>query len=216
MGTIPAGMPTLSQIRERLARHRFTEAGAASGARRLQASVAIVLHEDSREGTSTLLIRRAEHAGDPWSGHMAFPGGRRDPADASPDVTAARETFEEVGIELPRPIGRLDDFFGTRNPRVGEVCVTPFVYEVAPRPPLFPNHEVESVVWIPLRWMLDPVSAVAYRITRPDGREESFPAIQYGDYRVWGLTYRILTGFLELIGRKLPHAPGALTLHQGG
>jgi 8-oxo-dGTP pyrophosphatase MutT (NUDIX family) len=175
----------------------------------------VVLVDDPHEGPSTLLIQRAEHERDPWSGHMAFPGGRRDPADADPAVTAARETFEEVGLELPPPIGRLDDFFGTRNPRVGEVCVAPFVYELGASPLLSPNHEVRSAVWIPLHWMLDPASAVAYRITRPDGRAEAFPAIQYRDYRVWGLTYRILTGFFGLLDRELPRPP-ELALHQHG
>ncbi len=183
---------------------------------RLEASVAMVLLDADRNGPSALLIQRAEQVGDPWSGHMAFPGGRRDPHDPSAAVTAAREAREEVGLRLPEPIGRLDDFFGTRNPRVGEVCVTPFVYALEAAPDLKPNHEVRSTVWIPLRWMLDPASAVAYRITRPDGSAESFPAIQYQDYRVWGLTYRILMGFFALLGRELPRPRELLTLEQHG
>jgi 8-oxo-dGTP pyrophosphatase MutT (NUDIX family) len=145
---------------------------------------------------------------------MAFPGGRRDEVDLDPSVTAARETLEEVGIELPSPIARLDDFFGTRNPRVGEVCVAPFVYVLERRPELIHNHEVRSTVWIPLRWMLDPASAVSYRITRPDGSAESFPAVQYEGYRVWGLTYRILTGFFGILGRDLPRPMEVNALHQ--
>ncbi|HEU4700285.1 MAG TPA: NUDIX domain-containing protein, partial [Gemmatimonadales bacterium] len=51
---------------------------------------------------SMLLIRRAERAGDPWSGHMALPGGRHSRGDADLAATAMRETAEEVGVRLDR------------------------------------------------------------------------------------------------------------------
>jgi hypothetical protein len=87
-------------IRERMAAsvvdaaHTTTESlseGPAPG----RAAVAIVLR-DVEDGPQVLLIRRAEHVGDPWSGHMAFPGGREDPEDESLLATAIRETREEL------------------------------------------------------------------------------------------------------------------------
>src|SRR5215471_21768996 len=75
------------------------------------AAVAAILRD--REGEAeVLLIRRAQKTGDPWSGHMAFPGGRQDPSDLDLLHTAVRETQEEVGLELSpgrNLIGRLDD-----------------------------------------------------------------------------------------------------------
>ena len=195
-------MPTLDLIQDRLAAHRPRLAGEARGPR-MEAAVAIVLHEPEPGAGEVLLIHRAEHEGDPWSGHMSFPGGRHDPGDTDLGYTAARETLEEVGLQLDDPIGRLDDFQGSRNPSVGELRVAPFVFTVSERPTLSPNHEVQSPVWIPLRWMLAPASAGVYRIQR-DGDASAFPAIDYRGYRVWGLTYRILTDFFGLLDRRLP------------
>lgn len=47
-----------------------------------------------------LFIKRAGRVGDRWSGHVAFPGGRRDPPDVDDRATAIRETREEVGLDL--------------------------------------------------------------------------------------------------------------------
>ena len=77
---------------------------------RRQASVALMLRERNL-GLELLVIRRAENELDPWSGHMALPGGGREPADESVYDTARRETLEEIGVDLyeGRSLGRLDD-----------------------------------------------------------------------------------------------------------
>ncbi|MDP5071772.1 MAG: NUDIX domain-containing protein, partial [Congregibacter sp.] len=64
-----------------------------------RAAVALVLQ--LRDGElGVLMIRRAEREGDPWSGQMAFPGGRMDKTDANGYAVAVRETHEEVGLLL--------------------------------------------------------------------------------------------------------------------
>jgi len=52
----------------------------------------------------TLLIKRREAQGDPWSGNLACPGGKLEPGEDIVDA-AVRETWEEVGLNLhwPRP-----------------------------------------------------------------------------------------------------------------
>lgn len=166
-----------------------------------------MLHQPAGGAPELLFIERAKREGDPWSGHMAFPGGRRHGSDPDMQATAARETHEEVGIELGPPIGQLDDFAGTRNPEVAPLVVAPFVYEMRERPETVPNHEVADTVWIPLPEILDPRSAVEYRVERASFRE-GFPAIRYDRFTVWGLTYRVLGNFLEILGHRLP-------LHEG-
>lgn len=47
-----------------------------------------------------LFIKRATRIGDKWNGHVALPGGKRDPEDSDDEVTAAREAMEEVGVDL--------------------------------------------------------------------------------------------------------------------
>ncbi|HEX9187840.1 MAG TPA: NUDIX domain-containing protein, partial [Vicinamibacteria bacterium] len=81
--------------------HRVVEGGAA------RAAVALVLRDGVPAGPELLVIRRAEHEQDPWSGHMGFPGGRAEPSDPSPEATAVRETLEETGLDLARDGSRL-------------------------------------------------------------------------------------------------------------
>ncbi len=191
----------LAAIRLRLRGHRPTLAEPDAGEDTLRAAVTLILHEPAESSPELLFIERARHEGDPWSGHMAFPGGRHDPGDPDIEATAAREAKEEVGVTLHRPIGQLDDFTSTRNPRAAPLVVSPFVYEVPERPRIVSNHEVQSTVWIPVSWILSPESAVEYPVERsPHGG--TFPAFRYQGYTVWGLTYRILRSFFAVLERE--------------
>ncbi len=206
-------MPNLDEIRARLVDYRPTKTPSVERPA-FEAAVALVLHqpgsgESGGDGAhldrsaELLFIERAQREGDPWSGHMAFPGGRRGGGDSDHQQTAARETLEEVGLELPAPLGYLDHFNGSRNLRVPPLLVAPYVYAVSERPRLTENHEVSSTVWIPLRRILASDSWVEYSIERDEGRV-AFPAFRYERYTVWGLTYRILRNFFAVCGRELP------------
>src|SRR5262245_25433216 len=96
------------------------------------AAVAAILRDRGGEA-EVLLIRRAKKATDPWSGHMAFPGGRQDPEDLDLLHTAVRETKEEIGLDLlpdRNLVGRLDDLAAiVRGNRVGLV-IAPFVFAI--------------------------------------------------------------------------------------
>jgi len=201
-------VPKLDEIRAQLAGYR-PDVTAPPERPRFEAAVALVLHQpDAGAGildasAELLFIERAHHPGDPWSGQMAFPGGRREPGDADLQQTAARETFEEVGLVLPEPVGLLDHFNGSRNVRVPPLLVAPYVYAVPERPRLVENYEVRSTVWVPLRWILEPDSWVDYEIER-EAERVTFPAFRYEGYTVWGLTYRILRSFFAVLGREIP------------
>jgi 8-oxo-dGTP pyrophosphatase MutT (NUDIX family) len=201
-------MPTLELIRSRLAGHVPRLAGGDDAT--FEAAVAIVVHQSPNASPELLFIERAVREGDPWSGQMAFPGGRREAGDPHLERTAARETHEEVGIRLQAPIGRLDDFEGRRASEQQRLVVAPFVYEVQSRPPISASSEVQSAVWIPTAHLLDPGSAHSYRFER-SGFGGTFPAVEYQGYTVWGLTYRILQDFFALLGEEIPQpaAPAA-------
>jgi 8-oxo-dGTP pyrophosphatase MutT (NUDIX family) len=160
----------------------------------LWAAVAIIISPDP---DSILLIRRADRSGDPWSGHMAFPGGRREPKDADLVATSIRETMEEVGVELQRAnlAGRLEDVV-PRTPRLPPIAVRPFVFLLQGRPDMRLNQEVAQASWVPLD-----------RLTRADtrhpvhldvgGESRQVQAYQLENAIVWGITERILTNLLR-------------------
>jgi 8-oxo-dGTP pyrophosphatase MutT (NUDIX family) len=194
-------MPSLKLIRSRVAAHTPRLARATDG--HFEAAVAIVLHQPTDAPPELLFIERAIREGDPWSGQMAFPGGRREGVDPHLERTAARETHEEVGFELGPPIGRLDDFEGSRASQQLRLLVAPFVYELPSRPAITISPEVRSAVWIPIPHLLDPGSARSYRFER-EGFGGTFPSLEFRGYTVWGLTYRILGDFFALLGEELP------------
>jgi 8-oxo-dGTP pyrophosphatase MutT (NUDIX family) len=142
-----------------------------------------------------LLIRRADREGDPWSGHMGFPGGHHEPDDASLRHTALRETYEELGVVLSDThwVGRLDDVPTHRSGMV----VRPFVFQVEQPPVVRPNGEVAEVLWA----SLDGLAAGRHDTEYPfdvRGTLHRFPAYDVEGRIVWGLTYRMLRVLLDL------------------
>jgi len=169
------------------------------------AAVAAVLRD--RDGDAeVLLIRRAERVGDPWSGHMAFPGGRQDRSDPDLLHTALRETEEEVGLRLDggrHLLGRLDDLPAVvRGQRVGLV-IAPFVFAVERDPVLVPRaEEVDEVVWASLSALSGGVHDTLYAY-QFEGRTIELHGFAVGKHVVWGMTHRMLVALLgTLDGRQ--------------
>lgn len=148
-----------------------------------------------------LLIRRAERAGDPWSGHMAFPGGGHDVRDVDLQATAVRETCEEVGLRLSdhgRLIGRLDDVRATARGTITGLVVTPFVFELVGTPTLGTSDEVAEIHWAPLGPLLagERDATVDYIWQGQTLKLPGFRLDTSGDPRiVWGLTHKMLSMF---------------------
>jgi 8-oxo-dGTP pyrophosphatase MutT (NUDIX family) len=196
-------MASLAKIRRALAVHEAIKRPV-EGRRR--AAVAMVLRQPG-DRPELLFIERAQREGDPWSGHMAFPGGRVGSGDPSARRAAERETLEEVGLRLDEAerIGRLDDMEGHRVAGVPALVISAFVYHVPEPRPLAPNHEVRAAFWFPVADLLDPERHVDYRERRLDGW--LLPGILVGEperHVVWGLTYRFLESFFEILGTPLP------------
>ena len=191
---MPPALSRIDRLAEILAER---EARTVEDPDRRPAAVAVVFVSTP---DAVLLIRRAEREGDRWSGQMAFPGGRWSIGDPDLLATAKRETLEEVGVDLgsARLLGRLDDV-APRSPTLPPLIVRPFVFALRERAPLSPNHEVAHAFWA----SIDEFSAPGvYRPFEYDGGGTRFvmPGYHLDGGVVWGMTERILTPLLELVG----------------
>lgn len=189
----------IKHIRHKLANHQPERNSVEPTSR---AAVAMILKPQERD-LHMLFIHRAHHPQDPWSGHMAFPGGRQDPEDLDLSFTIYRETREEVGIDLnvhSEYLGRMTELQAIARGKPISMTVAPFIYlaspEVSPEPD---PAEVQDTIWVPLSFMQQ--HRVERIVTRPmpDGSSIQVPALEYGGKTIWGLTYRMLRSFLEII-----------------
>ena len=165
------------------------------------AAVALVLRPRDDDELELLLIKRAEYSGDPWSGQIAFPGGRHEPGDVSLEQTAVRETWEETGIDLARDgivLGQLDDL-RPRTPSLPPILVRPYVTLVQPDVAVTPSEEVALAFWVPLPALMHPGATVESMVTAR-GATFRVPSYLHQGHVVWGMTERILRQFLELTG----------------
>jgi 8-oxo-dGTP pyrophosphatase MutT (NUDIX family) len=165
----------------------------------VQAAVVLILR--SHEGEAeVLIIKRAEHPHDVWSGHLALPGGRAEPGDRTLLDTAVRETGEEVGIDLSaggRFLGRLNTIW-PGNPRLPQIEITPLVAVAPPEATIWLSDEVEDAFWLPIcRLKQQGRSDVVQYIIQGQPRE--WPAYPSARGPIWGITERILTQFLSLL-----------------
>jgi len=163
-----------------------------------RAAVALVLRRAAPD--EVLLMRRAERAGDRWSGQIGLPGGHADPGDRDLEATARREAREEVGLELARDgrlLGALAPVQAKARGRLLPMWITPFVFvlETESEPVLGP--EATAAFWFPLARARGGELAWIYRYRREE-EERVLPAWRFGEHVVWGLTYEILSGFLGM------------------
>ena len=196
-----ASVFTLPDIQTRLAGHIPQEVTPKATTR--QAAVAIIMRNLSGEAGSEemLFIKRAEKEGDPWSGHMAFPGGHLDDTDDHLRHAAERETMEEIALDLSPAtyLGALDHQHAQPRGRVLDMLIAPHVFQIHGDPAFDPNYEVAEVVWTPLKPMV--LNEIHDTETLPMA---GTPTI-FNGYRleaghfVWGLTYRILKTFFTTL-----------------
>lgn len=162
-----------------------------------RAAVAVICRPDG----GVLFIRRAVHEQDPWSGHIALPGGRVDPEDENDRAAAVRESLEEVGVDLSGSIclGMLDQ---VASPDLApRVLVSPFVFVLDHDPATrLDASEVAEVLW----FGLDRLHGGEGRGTFPyeyKGNQFVLPRIDLDGARIWGMTLRIVD---DLVGRLQP------------
>ena len=172
---------------------------------RNEAAVSLVFRSTSLD-TELLFIERAKREGDPWSGQMAFPGGRREPQDMTVFATAVRETVEEIGIELSTEnrMGRLDDLVAPKASLAHGLIISCHLFEIDGPVNFKPNQEVRDVVWAKLSSLRDP--DLFTNNYRPPDYDGVFPGFRLGKHDsriIWGLTFRIVCSFFRAVGVDL-------------
>jgi 8-oxo-dGTP pyrophosphatase MutT (NUDIX family) len=148
-----------------------------------------------------LLIKRAEYASDPWSGHVALPGGRLEENDASLEATAIRETWEETAIDLETNgllIGALDEL-QPRSAALPPIIIAPFVFAAESDAPMELSHEVAEAFWVPVSVFQDPTALREIDLELSGGRRR-VRSFGYRSHEIWGITERILSQLLGLMG----------------
>ena len=166
------------------------------------AAIAVVFRSGFDGHPELLMIKRADHETDPWSGHVALPGGRMEPRDRDLEATAVRETWEETGIDIRergRVLGRLDDL----APRVSvlpPLVIRPYVAVVAADVAIVASPEVADAFWVPLAALRE---RAAWGLGLVDIRgvgEKEVDVFRHHQHTVWGLTERVLRDLMEKLG----------------
>jgi 8-oxo-dGTP pyrophosphatase MutT (NUDIX family) len=156
------------------------------------AAVTLLLREVNNS-FEILVVKRVENPKDPWSGQMALPGGRRETKDRNMRETAIRETFEETGIDLLTDahfLGVLDVVKSAVRP---DMTVLPFVALLERDPEIrLSTEELECYIWVTPKQLTDNKGNTKFSFG-------TFPAFLIESNVIWGLTYMILTKFLELL-----------------
>jgi 8-oxo-dGTP pyrophosphatase MutT (NUDIX family) len=165
-----------------------------------RSAVAAIIR-DGQLGKEILFIERARRKGDPWSGQIAFPGGRKQAGDTNTCDTAIRETQEELGLNLNaqgRFVARLPDVITRRHNRLLPMVVTPYLFELTETVQTDPNQEVASSLWVPLAYLTDPQQRRQF-VWQAGVLKIKLPCIEYRHYRIWGLTLVMLGDVLRLL-----------------
>lgn len=189
------GPEMFEKVREYVARNppqRISEAGT------IEAAVAIILTAGDSADPEVLLIKRAENEGDPWSGQIALPGGRRDPGDLSLLDTACREAREETAADLAPDdlLGELDDLH-PRTPVLPPVVVRPFVFGLKQKWAVEISSEATLHLWVSLNSLRAGATTSTVEVRGTDSR---VPSYVVDGHVVWGMTERILRPIIQLAG----------------
>ncbi|GAA3911701.1 CoA pyrophosphatase [Litoribacillus peritrichatus] len=173
-----------------------------------QASVAIIFRETASHKLEVLMIQRSVNEQDPWSGHMAFPGGKKSTRDQNSLTTAIRETTEETGIQLSKHqcLGRLSDVLTRTHSRKKLMKIKPWVFFIAANDPMKTNirlnHEAEQYYWLPcslftqhnrthFHWPLIAIGQFKYSIR--------LPSYVFKKNKIWGLSLMMIDELCHII-----------------
>jgi 8-oxo-dGTP pyrophosphatase MutT (NUDIX family) len=196
----PVSAPiTLDDVRRTLRAHKQRNV---PGATHLKKAAVAAIFRQVPSRLELLFIRRAEHPHDPWSGHMAFPGGRVDPSDSGPLGAAVRETREELSLDLDTNatlVGELSHVPAVAHGRPVPMVIFPFVFSLTGESSLVPDaREVQEAVWVPFDFLLDEANRNTLE-RRIAGVPMRLPAYHYEGRTIWGLTLKMVDELMGLV-----------------
>ena len=194
-------LPDVVRLRAALATRPAVRIETSESPARL-AAIALVLRPSEHGAPELLMIKRAEAERDPWSGHVACPGGRMEPGDHDLEQTAVRETWEETGVDIARDgrvLGALDDIT-PRTPVLPPIVIRPFIAVVRPEVEIVQSSEVAEAFWVPLAALRERAAWGTGLVAVRGHGEREVSVFRHGAYTVWGLTERVLRQFLDYLG----------------
>ena len=203
--TSATGFFDLDALGARLQAHRARRLPGRHWVARCGVVLLIAEHGPGADAAPALLMmRRAERAGDPWSGHVSFPGGRVNPGDADTRAAALRELHEETALVPDAsfvPIGRLSDLLTREHGRHRPMVVTPYVYQVPRALAVAPGAEAARLWWEPLTTLVDPdrQRTLFWRVA---GLPLPFSSIDVSGARLWGLSLMMVNELVRATGMR--------------
>lgn len=165
-----------------------------------KAAVLALFYPDKNNLTKFLLILRADYKGT-HSSQIGFPGGKYETEDGSLEVTALRETSEEVGIIMDR-IELLKKMTDTYIPP-SNFLVSPYLGLSHNRPEFITNHEVEEIVEVALADLLSDQTVSSKNLSTSYMKNIEVPCFRLNNRTVWGATAMMLSEIKDLIKENL-------------
>jgi len=156
------------------------------------AAVLVPIIEDPQE-LLMLFTERTTHLKH-HPGQISFPGGGREKEDRDLIDTALRETMEEIGLQSTQI-----NIIGSLNPVVSSTgfLVTPFIALLTPPLDLqLDTSEVASIFTAPLNFVLDRRQQKEELFLHA-GQQRKIYAVNYQNYRIWGMTAQILVNLTD-------------------
>ena len=155
---------------------------------------AVLIPVVERDGAASVILTKRTENLRSHAGQIAFPGGRTDETDPTPEFTALRETEEEIGIgpDFVEVLGRMPDYFSGSGFRI-----VPVLSVVKPGFFLTINRdEVDDAFEVPLSFLMDPANHVRESRMWQD-RERFYYTMPFGERRIWGVTAGIIRTLYE-------------------
>lgn len=160
---------------------------------RLRDAAVLIPVVDRGDEASVILTKRTEKLRS-HSGQVAFPGGRIDPTDPTPEFAALRETEEEIGLsqDFIEVVGRMPDYVSGSGFRI-----SPVLSVVKPGFMLTINEdEVDAAFEVPLSFLMDPANHTkSSRVWQE--QERFFYTMPFGERYIWGVTAGIIRTLYE-------------------
>lgn len=155
-----------------------------------KAAVLALFYPNKKNETVLLLTQRASYKGT-HSAQISFPGGKIEKDDDNLEVTALRETFEEVGV-FPSTVTIIREMTDVYIPP-SNFLATPFIGYVDKRPHLVSNHEVAKLIEITINDLLNDENLTTVNLTTSYMKKTDVPCFKIDNHIIWGATGMMLS-----------------------